>query len=227
MPMPDLPLHQHSPAELKKQLEAQRRGAPFLVLRDGAGKQQIIELGSRQRVMVGRGASADVELDWDGDVSRVHSELELVGDQWTITDDGLSRNGTFLNGERVRGRRRLADADRLRFGKTTVTYRAPAPPAAKTTFESSDLVAAAKLTDAQRRVLVALARPYAKPSFATPASNQQIADELFLSVVGVKTHLRTLFTKFGVEQLPQNQKRTRLIELAFQSGTITERDLTE
>jgi pSer/pThr/pTyr-binding forkhead associated (FHA) protein len=225
--MVDRPLHQHSPSELNEQLEAQRRGAPFLVFRDAAGAQQIIDLGLRQRLTVGRGAGMDVRLDWDPDISRVHGEFELIGDLWTITDDGLSRNGTFLNNERVRGRRRLADGDRVRFGKTTVVYRTPESWGAKTTLESSDALAAAKLTDAQRRVLIALARPFAKgSSFTAPASNQQIADELFLSVVGVKTHLRTLFEKFGVEQLRQNQKRARLVELAFQSGAITERDLS-
>ena len=41
----------------------------------------------------------------------------------------------------------------------------------------------------------------------------------------VKTHLRVLFAKFGIEELPQNQKRARLVERAFYSGAITERDL--
>jgi hypothetical protein len=34
-----------------------------------------------------------------------------------------------------------------------------------------------------------------------------------------------LFAKFGIEQLPQNQKRARLVERAFFSGVISERDL--
>ena len=40
----------------------------------------------------------------------------------------------------------------------------------------------------------------------------------------MKTHLRALFEKFGVE-LPQNQKRVALVERALQTGLITERDL--
>ena len=35
-----------------------------------------------------------------------------------------------------------------------------------------------------------------------PATNQQIAEELFLSVDAVRTHLRVLFAKFGIERLP-------------------------
>ena len=36
-----------------------------------------------------------------------------MGADWVICDDGLSHNGTFVNGERVRGRRRLAAGDVL------------------------------------------------------------------------------------------------------------------
>jgi hypothetical protein len=46
-----------------------------------------------------------------------------------------------------------------------------------------------------------------------------------LSVDAVKTHLRVLFAKFGVERLPQNQKRIRLVERAFYGGVVSERDL--
>jgi hypothetical protein len=82
------------------------------------------------------------------------------------------------------------------------------------------------VSDAQRRVLLGLCRPYKQPGpFTTPATNQEIANELFLSVEAVKTHLRALFAKFGVEDLPQNQKRAKLIERAFQTGVISERDL--
>jgi DNA-binding NarL/FixJ family response regulator len=75
-------------------------------------------------------------------------------------------------------------------------------------------------------VLVALCRPFKESSgYATPATNQQIADELFLSIDAIKTHLRALFAKFGIEDLPQNQKRIRLVELALKSGVVTPRDL--
>ena len=116
-----------SPAELKEKLQAERRGLPFLVYSDGAGAQRILELGGApERITVGRSPSAAVPLHWDADVSRVHAELQRVGDVWTLADDGLSRNGTFVNGDRVHGRRRLADGDRVRCGRTVLVYRAPA-----------------------------------------------------------------------------------------------------
>ena len=85
---------------------------------------------------------------------------------------------------------------------------------------------ALQLTDTQRRVLLALCRPYRDgDSFATPATNQQIAAEVCLSVDAVKTHLRTLFAKFELGELPQNQKRARLAEVVLQFGVISQRDL--
>ena len=79
---------------------------------------------------------------------------------------------------------------------------------------------------AQRRVLVALCRPFKDgAAFATPASNADIAAELHLSVDAVKTHLRALFEKFDLSQVPQNQKRVTLVQRAMQSGMIRPRDL--
>jgi DNA-binding CsgD family transcriptional regulator len=126
----------------------------------------------------------------------------------------------------MRGRRRLRDGDMLRFGATVVLYRAPAEAGDDSTVVSSDALDAAGVSPAQRRVLVALCRPFKDTAaFATPATNQEIGSELHLSVDAVKTHLRALFQKFGVEDLPQQQKRVALVQRALQSGLITERDL--
>jgi pSer/pThr/pTyr-binding forkhead associated (FHA) protein len=152
--------------------------------------------------------------------------LELVGGECTLVDDGLSRNGSYVNGDRVHGRRRLRDGDVLRFGNTLVQYREPVAETGDSTVAATGILTSASLSDAQRRVLVALCRPFKDGSeFATPATNQQIADELFLSVEAVKTHLRALFGKFEVEDLPQNRKRLALAERALQSGLVSARDL--
>jgi DNA-binding CsgD family transcriptional regulator len=60
--------------------------------------------------------------------------------------------------------------------------------------------------------------------FATPATNKEIAEEVFLSVDAVKAHLRSLFERFGLENLPQNQKRARLAATALLQGIVTARD---
>src|SRR6476659_2406316 len=78
-----------------------------------------------------------------------------------------------------------------------------------------------RLTETQRRILPPLCRPCAEGSrYATPATNQEIAGEVYLSVDAVKAHLRALFRKFGVEDLPHNQKRARLVELVLEGGYL-------
>ena len=60
---------------------------------------------------------------------------------------------------------------------------------------------------------------------STASSNQQIATELFLGIETVKSHLHTLFEAFGIQDLPQNQKRAELARLAVQCGAVTEDEL--
>lgn len=219
--------HARTAAELKAQIEAERAGAPFLVYRDGDGHHRLHVLDSeRTRVTVGRRPSADLAIPWDEEISRVHAELVRTGEEWTLTDDGLSLNGSFVNGEPVRGRRRLRDGDALRIGATVLLFRDPGDKESKATRPSDDMKRIASLTEAQKRVLVALCRPFKESAaFVTPPTNDQIAQELFLSVDAVKKHLRALFEKLGVEHLPQNEKRARLVERAFAAGLISDRDL--
>jgi len=75
--------------------EAERTGRAFLVLRDADGDQRLQLLGDDQeRVVVGRRAGRDIVLEWDDRVSRTHAQLERIGPEWAVVDDGLSRNGT-------------------------------------------------------------------------------------------------------------------------------------
>jgi hypothetical protein len=218
--------HARSAREIKEIIEIERSGDPFVLWRDQSGDQHVLSLGSVQRATVGRGSSCDLVLREDTEVSRTHAELEFIGDEWAVADDGLSRNGTFVNGVRISGRKRLADGDVIRFGATSVEYRCPAEPSADVTSAASHLPLIATMSDTQKRILVALCRPYKTGAgFATPASNSEIAAQVFLSVDAVKTHLRTLFRWFEISDLPQNQKRARLVECAFQLGLVTERDL--
>jgi pSer/pThr/pTyr-binding forkhead associated (FHA) protein len=216
-----------SAPELKAQIEAEHVGRPFLVYRGGDGEQRIVTVDEGvSELWIGRSGSTHLRLDFDSEVSGLHAQIDIVGDECTLVDEGLSRNGSFVNGERVSGRRRLRDGDALRFGQTGVVFRAPAQSGASETVMSADALTAAAVSPAQRRVLISLCRPFkGGAAFATPSTNADIAAELHLSVDAVKTHLRALFEKFGVEDLPQNQKRVALAERALHSGLVGERDL--
>jgi pSer/pThr/pTyr-binding forkhead associated (FHA) protein len=220
--------HSLSPRELQQLLAVERERRPFLALRQPGGSLRLVTLdgGARPDLTIGRRAEMDVAIPWDGEVSALHAELHCRGEEWTILDDGLSTNGTFLNGRRVVSRQRLRDGDRLRIGQTTIAFSVGGRERAQTTVAARVLTPPPALSDTQRRVLVALCRPCLEGgAYATPATNQQIAEQVFLSVDGVKTHLRTLFGKFGLTHLPQNQKRAALVERAIHLGLVTPADL--
>jgi DNA-binding CsgD family transcriptional regulator len=196
-----------------------------MLYRDADEQQHIVILDGNARLSIGRQPASDVPLPWDSAVSRVHAALERVGDEWTLVDDGSSRNGSFVNGDRVHGRRRLCDGDLIRVGVTTIAYVEP-----RQRTPSSSTIAATStgvpfLTAAQRRVLVALCRPIVEGSFGAPSSNQQIAAELVVGVETVKTHMHALFEAFGIQGLPQNQKRAELARLAVRRGAVRDDEL--
>jgi pSer/pThr/pTyr-binding forkhead associated (FHA) protein len=226
--MPESPISPHlaTPAELKERLALEREGQPFLAYRDEAGSQRLTRLPRAREITIGRDSDTDVSLEWDQHVSGLHAELRRAGGEWLVVDDGLSRNGTFVNEERVVGRRRLRDRDQVRVGRTVLVFRDPIARPRRSTAVASEAESHPELSPAQRRVLVSLCRPFHEgDAFARPPTNQQIADELFLSVAAVKTHLRLLFQRFGVEDLPHNEKRARLARLALESGAVSSADL--
>jgi hypothetical protein len=218
--VPETAPHPRTGRELAQRLAAERTGSPFLLLRGEEDEQLIIVLEpGRSRLTFGRDRANDVPLPWDDQVSRVHAELEQVAGDWAVSDDGLSRNGTFVNGSRVGGRRRLRDGDCVRLGRTVIAFSAPDTLSDTATVVAGPAPIVDELTPMQRRILGALCRPLVEAGgIAAPASNREIADAVHLSVEGVKGQLRTLSDRFGVGELPQNQKRLKLAEQAFRAG---------
>jgi phosphoserine phosphatase RsbU/P len=61
----------------------------------------------------------------DPAISRRHAELRVEGDRLVVRDLG-SMNGTFVNGDQVKGERPLADGDQVRFGQVTLSVASQA-----------------------------------------------------------------------------------------------------
>jgi pSer/pThr/pTyr-binding forkhead associated (FHA) protein len=197
---------------------------PFLSYGDSRGARHLIELDG-ERFTVGRERDNDLALTWDPEASRLHAVLEKLGGSWTVVDDQISRNGTFVNGARLHGRRRLNDHDLIRFGATEVLFRDPSGTADETA-PASTRAEIANVSGAQHRVLASLCRPLADPREAGVApSNREIADELVVSVEAVRSHMKVLFKLFEVPDLPQNRKRAELAKRALATGVILPKDL--
>ena len=154
-----------------------------------------------ERLVIGRAPGNDVELAWDPRVSGVHAYLERRGRGWVLQDDGLSRNGTFVGGERLRGQHVLRDGETLRVGETVIGY---CDPAAR---DGAGHVAVATTSAPGRH-----RGPAARAGRAVPAAarrgtgdREQRADrqELVLSLAAVKSHLRVLFDRFGCRTSPR------------------------
>ncbi len=208
-------------SELKMVMEREREGGDFVLFRDRGGELRLVDLDRNEvRLSVGRDASNGIALTWDREVSRLHARLSQVGGEWVVEDDGLSRNGTILNGERLTGSARLRDRDVLRFGSVAVTYRSASAGGRSETLTSVD-ADPPDLSAAELRVLRSLARPWSEGGgMSAVASNGEIAEDLVLSVHTVKSHLRTLFAKFELDSLPQSRKRAALVEAAFRLGLV-------
>jgi len=87
--------------------------APRLLVGDGRGMRPVaLPEGS---LLVGRGPSASGLRLEERNVSRRHARFLRAGALVLVEDLG-SRNGTFVNGHRVEGRRRLQPGDRVAIG---------------------------------------------------------------------------------------------------------------
>jgi DNA-binding NtrC family response regulator len=103
---------------------------PKLVVLEGPNRGAVLRvLPDRNRI----GRDADLELSVpDEGVSRLHAEVSLDGASYRLRDHG-SKNGTYLNGIRLRGTAELSHQDELRVGGTVLLFLADdeEPPSVK------------------------------------------------------------------------------------------------
>lgn len=206
--------HTSSPSELQARLAAERTESAFLELRDGDGIQHLVPLQG-ESLTVGRSPASGLALTWDAQVSRSHTSIEAIDGVWTVLDDGRSTNGTYVNEERVQGRRTLRHLDVIRVGATRLRFHDPSDTTDSKLTEVAAQAVAPALTPAQLRVLVALCR-----SAEGPASNEEIAEQLTVSIDTVKTHMRALFDAFQLQASAPYRKRFELVRLAVDAGLV-------
>ena len=209
-------------AEHEARLAAERLGLPFLVYRDGDGRQRIhpLERG-RRSVTIGRREEADISLPWDPECSRLHAELELRAGEWTISDDGLSQNGTWVNELRLVGRRRLADGDDVRVGRTHLIFANPISIGIGPTLVPGELSATPRFSDQQQRVLRGLCRPLMGDGDGlAPATDEEISRSTGIPARTVTTELDHLTRALGLDDGPPELRRRELALLALRSGLV-------
>src|SRR5271165_6533041 len=145
---------------------------------------------------VGRGHGADIRLD-DPSVSRLHAEIVRRGPYIYVTDLGLSRNGTRVNGRPV-ARRVLEDGDVVAFGAARCRVGGLAREDLPTEAELRR-PAVPELTRRELDVLASLCRPaLSDDAFVAPATAREIAADLVVTEAAVKQHLLRLYQKFRI-----------------------------
>jgi hypothetical protein len=217
-----LTLGSQTPEEHEERRAALERGLPFLMYRDGDGRQQIFALdGDAEAITIGRRYETDVSLPWDPEASRLHAELALRAGEWTICDDGWSQNGTWVNGLRLAGRRRLADGDLVKVGRTILGFHQPGAIGPGPTMVQGELGAAPRFSDQQQRILHALCRPlFADGDGFNPASDLEVADATRIDPEVVTQELDLLARLFGLEDMPRSERRAEVAMLAVRSGLV-------
>ena len=84
------------------------------------GKTRALAL-DRDRFTVGRSSASELCYPEDAGLSRQHLALEKVGETWTVRDLN-SKNGTFVNGNRITEPYSLGPEDRVTAGHLTISF---------------------------------------------------------------------------------------------------------
>ncbi len=93
---------------------------PILRVEHVAGLQRGAEYDILDGVVLGRGAQAEIRIE-DPYASSQHARILRQGDL-LVLEDLQSTNGTYLNGEIVRGPQPLHPGDKIRIGDNEFSY---------------------------------------------------------------------------------------------------------
>jgi FHA domain len=185
---------------------------PFIRVEESGGVVQLLG----EVTTVGRGKFVDVQLA-DPSVSMLHAELVRRGPYVYVTDLGLSRNGTRVNGRLV-ARRLLVDGDVVTFGSARCRIGGVA---CEELSADSDLrrPATPELTRRELDVVTSLCRPaLSDEAFVAPAAAREIAVDLVVTEAAVKQHLLRLYQKLRIPEGPN--RRVRLANEVVALGLV-------
>ncbi len=105
----------------KIDLELAKATDPVLILIRGSLPGKKYSLKGHSKFILGRDKSVEIQIE-DVNVSRQHSQISREGDKMYIEDLG-SRNGTFLNDEKIgQGKKLLEKEDMIKVGGTVLKY---------------------------------------------------------------------------------------------------------
>lgn len=104
------------------------------------GADQKFHLAAGRLCQIGRSLANEVVIQ-DAEVSRHHASVEARETEFILSDAG-SRNGTFLNGNRIQGPVRLKPGDRIEVGNTQIVFEWPGAPGLAPRFNEDATIAA-------------------------------------------------------------------------------------
>ena len=146
-----------------------------------------------------------------------------------IADDGLSQNGTLVNGFSLQGRRRLRDGDLITIGRTSLTFCEPRadteegdhPENNDVTMSLPEMSPAWTYSGQQQEILRELCRPLREDGEGVqPAPDPEIADRLALDEHLVVRELDAVAHSFGYAELATDERRLRTAVTALRSGLV-------
>lgn len=217
-------LHSSTPEELSAFARADALGEPMLIWRDGERRQQLQLLDPARRYSLGRRRTMSVPIAWDAKVSKLHAELECIDGEWVITDDGLSRNGTWINERRIHERGRLRHEDQIRIGHTILEFRAAPDDLELLATEDEDGAdALPTFTPSEQAALRELCHDWFVEGKPAPSPNDEIAARLSLSINAVKATLRSAYRKCGYPE-QDSQRRSTVMHYVIERGIVTPND---
>src|SRR5260370_32929975 len=154
---------------------------------------------------IGRGRSVDVQLEHPT-VSKLHAEIIRRGPYAYVSDLGLSRHGTRVNGK-LAAQRLLENGDVLSFGSQRCRVGG---------LSSEDVLpetdprrcVTPELTRREFDVIAALCQPaLCADAFVAPAAAREVAAELVVTEAAVKQHLLRLYQKLRIAAGPDRPRR--------------------